>query len=124
MAVYRGKPPYLECSSKGDTRFSPFFARLNGDNMSIEDYYHGAKIFPNGDTGLNWKEAKGKKCINLEYVKDLYEWLWDQYIRENPELHSVLVSAKGLSDMFGTEGHTCQADTLWKIRERLLKGTF
>ena len=111
--VRRGKPPYLECSSKGDTRFSPFFARLRNDSMSIEDYYQGAKKFSNGETGLNWKEAKNKKCINYEYVKNLYEWLWEEYIRENPELHCVLVSASGLSDIFGKEGGTCQADTLW-----------
>lgn len=120
----RGSPPYLECSTKGDTRFSPFFARLKGDKLSIEDYYQGAKIFENGDTGLNWREAKGRKCINPEYVKELYAWLWEEYIRENPELHSVLTESTGLSDIFGQEGGTCQADTLWKIREKLINGTF
>ena len=122
--VKRGKPPYLECSTKGDTRFSPFFARLKGDKFSIEDYYQGAKIFDDGKTGLNWKDVKGKVCINQQYVKDLYEWLWEEYIRENPELHQILVDATGLSDIFGKEGGTCQADTLWKIRHKLINGTF
>ena len=124
MAVFRGKPPYLECSTKGDTRFSPFFARFKNDNLSIEDYYQGAKIFDNGDTGLHWSEAKGRKCINQAYVNDLYYWLWDQYIRENPELHRVLTTASGLSDMFGKEKDNCQASTLWIIRKKLLNGSF
>ena len=122
--VRRGKAPYLECSTRGDVRFSPFFARLKNDSMSIEEYYQAAKIFPNGDTGLSWREAKGKKCINQKYVDSLYVWLWEEYIRENPEFHSVLTCASGLSDMFGSENGACQAIVLWEIRNKLLNGTF
>lgn len=117
----RGESPFLECSSRGDKRFSPFFAYIRGYSKSIENLYQGAKIFPDGQTNLNWKEAKGKQCINQDEVRELYDILWEQYIIENPELQKVLISQSGLSDMFGTEGNTCQADTLWRIREKLIK---
>lgn len=119
----RGESPFLECSSRGDKRFSPFFAYIKGYSKSIEDLYQGAKIFPDGSTNLTWKEAKGKQCINQDEVRDLYEYLWEQYIIENPELQKVLISHTGLSDMFGTEGGTCQAATLWRIRQKIIDNT-
>lgn len=119
----RGESPFLECSSRGDKRFSPFFAYIKGYTKSIEDLYQGAKIFQDGKTNLNWKEAKGKKCINPDEVRELYDFLWEQYIIENPELQDVLVKQSGLSDMFGTEGGVCKADTLWRIRKKIIDGT-
>ncbi len=109
-----GKAPYLECSSKGDTRFSPFYAKVNG--KSIEDQYQAAKIFEDGSTGLTWREAKGRKPINLEECIKLYEKLWRQYIFEHPHLLTVLKQASGLSDMFAQRGNVNQAEVLWKIR--------
>lgn len=41
-----GDPPYLECSSKGDKRFSAYFARLKShNNSSVEEVYQAAKVF-------------------------------------------------------------------------------
>ena len=115
--IRHGKEPYLECSSKGDKRFSAFYARLKKyDNKSIEEIYQASKIFENGETGLSWKEAKGRKAINQEECHKLNGKLWDEYISENKELLGVLKSASGLSDMFGQEGHACQATELWRIR--------
>lgn len=112
-----GTPPYLECSSRGDKRFSAFYARIRKrDNRSIEEIYQAAKIFEDGFTNLTWKEAKGKQAVNQEYCNELYSDLWDEYIGENPELIDVLKSHSGLSDMFGQEGHCCQAKELWRIR--------
>jgi len=42
MTIY-GRAPFLECSSRGDKRFSAFYARVNG--CSIEEQYQAAKIF-------------------------------------------------------------------------------
>ena len=113
-----GKPPFLECSTRGDKRFSPFYAFVNG--KSIEDQYQAAKIFEDGRTGLNWKQAKGRRAINTEECSLLYERLWKRYISEHPELLKVLKHASGLCDTFATRGSNNQAEVLWKIRNDAL----
>ncbi len=117
--IRHGEPPYLECSSKGDKRFSAFYARVNG--RSIEETYQAAKLFESGNTHLPWPEAKyrtkrGERILNMEQCRGLYSKLWDVYIQEHPELLDVLRAASGLSDIFGQEGHVCQATELWRIR--------
>jgi hypothetical protein len=116
--IKHGRAPYLECSSKGDKRFSPFFAIVDG--KSIETRYQAAKVFDNGDgtrtTGLDWRNAKGRKPINQAECNRLYSALWDHYISEHPLLIDVLQAATGLSDMFGQPGSPCQATELWRIR--------
>lgn len=114
--IRHGKPPYLECSSKGDRRFSAFFAKVGGS--TIEDLYQAAKKFEDGSTGLSWREAKGRKPVNISEVRQYYSDLWDIYIGQHPELLDVLKQASGLSDMFGQEGHCCQATELWRIRNK------
>ena len=112
-----GNPPYLECSSKGDKRFSAFYARIESmGNKSIETLYQAFKIFEDGSTGLSWQEAKGKKAVNQEAANIYYKGLWVLYIEENPELLNVLKEASGLSDIFGQVGHNCQATVLFEIR--------
>ena len=116
-----GRAPYIECSSRGDRRFSAFSARLK-DGRSIEEVYQAAKIFQGADgqvwTNRPWQKAKGKKADNQAEVAILYSRLWDRYIvTEHPELLMVLCTASGLSDMFGQPGHVCQATELWRIRE-------
>lgn len=113
----RGEPPYLECSSKGDKRFSAFYARpstLNGD--SIEEAYQAMKVFEDGCTNLSWRAAKGRKAVNQKECAKAYEQMWRDYIDENPHLLNYLKQQSGLSDIFGKEGSVCQADILWKIR--------
>lgn len=112
--VKHGKPPYLECSSRGDKRFSAFYARVAG--RSIEETYQAAKVFDDGSTGLSWKQAKGKQACNHMELQQIYSSLWDTYISEHPELLTVLQNATGLQDMFGQVGHVCQATELWRIR--------
>jgi hypothetical protein len=109
-----GKAPFLECSSRGDKRFSAFYAKVNG--KSIEEQYQAFKIFEDGKTGLSWREAKGKVAVNQEEANIFYSQLWETYISKNPVLLDILKSASGLSDMFGQPGHCCQATTLWNIR--------
>ena len=114
-----GKPPFLECSTRGDRRFSAFCARLSTcGGRSIEDIYQAAKKFSDGTTNLTWRQAKGRCPVNLEEVKKLYAQLWDKYIEENPELLQVLKATSGLSDMFGQRGRQCQVLELWRIKEK------
>lgn len=112
--IRHGIAPFLECSSKGDKRFSAFYARVNG--RSIEDTYQAAKVMADGTTGLTWREVKGKLAVNQLEVAVLYSRLWDQYIAEHPELLHIIRGASGLSDIFGQPGRVCQATELWRIR--------
>lgn len=117
-----GEAPYLECSSKGDNRFSAFYARIKGrGNRSIEELYQGAKVMEDGRTGLHWRDVKGKIAVNKDEVRFLYTKLWEEYIAENPELLEVLCLATGVSDMFGQVGHVCQAAELWRIRNQHIR---
>lgn len=112
--IRHGVAPFLECSSRGDRRFSALYARVG--NKTIEAQYQGAKVFEDGSTGLSWREAKGRKPVNAEYMAAFYADLWDIYIEQNPELLPILQAASGLSDVFGQVGHQCQATELWRIR--------
>lgn len=112
--IKHGKPPYLECSSRGDKRFSAFYAMING--RSIEQRYQAFKIFEDGSTGHDWRSAKGRKAINQKEAANFYSFLWDRYIKAHPQLLAELRAATGLSDMFGQHDHCCQATELWRIR--------
>ena len=115
--VKHGKPPYLECSSRGDSRFSAFFARIRSrGSRAVEEIYQAAKVFADGRTGLGWREAQGRQAVNAAETTALFSTLWDEYIEENPHLLPILTAASGLSDRFGERGHCCQATELWRIR--------
>lgn len=115
--IRHGSAPFLECSSRGDRRFSAFYARIKArSGRSIEEIYQSAKIFEDGSTGLTWREAKGRRAVNQPECAEIYSRLWDEYISENPSLIDILRAASGLSDIFGQAGHCCQATELWRIR--------
>ncbi len=115
--IKQGAAPYLECSSKGDKRFSAFYARIKSRGFrTIEEIYQGAKVFEGGLTGLSPRMAKGRLAENQAECAVLYAKLWDEYIAENPELMEPLLKATGLSDIFGQPEHCCQATELWRIR--------
>lgn len=118
--IRHGEAPFLECSSKGDRRFSAFSARIKArENQSIEELYQAFKIFEDGKTGLTWREAKGKKAVNQKEAAEFYSKLWNEYMEENPELLEVLKDAVGLSDIFGQTNHCCQATELWRIKNSI-----
>ena len=111
-----GFPPFLECSSRGDTRFSAFYARpISLGGRSIEDAYQAMKVFEDGSTGLTWRQAKGKRALNMAECEEAYKQWWKEWVSEQ-DLLPVLKAVSGLSDMFGQAGHICQASTLWFIR--------
>ena len=110
-----------ECSSKGDRRFSAFYARLK-DGRTIEEAYQldvkGYRIY-----GNNPMLGKGKPPINravdtwLEYLA-----LWETWAKENPRLIEELktIALKHsctLSDMFA-KTPVNQANTLVHILNR------
>lgn len=107
-----GTEPFLECSSKGDKRFSAFYAKVKGE--TIEKQYQAYKEF-DGKSGFTWKEVKGKKPDNPEECRKWYTLLWEVYFLDNPELLEVIKKYNGFSDIFGQEGHACQAEEIYKI---------
>lgn len=114
-----GKAPFLECSSKGDRRFSALFARLRSyGNETIENIYQREKIFSDGRTNLTFKEAKGQVAVNQEYLEIFYFNLWEIYFHENPELIDYLLQYEGFSDIFGQPGRNCQAVVIFNIVQR------
>ncbi len=103
-----GEEPFLECSSKGDNRFSAFYTRIKRrNNKTIEELYQSRKMFTDGNSNLSIKEAKGKKPINIEDCQQFYRLLWNEYISENLELLDVIKQYNGFSDIFGQVGHVC-----------------
>lgn len=112
-----GTAPILECSSRGDKRFSAFYARIRRrNNKSIEELYQGFKLFPGMIQGLGMKEAKGKLPINIEACRNFYSLLWLEYFEENPDLLKVLNDYNGFSDIFGKPGRACQAEEIYRIK--------
>jgi hypothetical protein len=111
-----GTAPYLECSSRGDKRFSAFYAVVRGrGGRSIESLYQAAKVFEDGSTGLDWRKAKGRRAVNQVEVAQLYTQLWAEWLAENPELKQFLARQTGLQDTFGQPGHVCQATVLYHL---------
>ena len=112
-----GNAPYLECSSRGDRRFSAFYARIKSlGYKSIEELYQAKKVFANGETGLSPMRAKGRKAINMPECQQYYSELWNIYFSENPELLDVIKKYNGFSDMFGRPGCQCQAKEIYRIK--------
>ena len=123
MTLFRGKAPYLECSSRGERRLSAFYARPKSlGGRSIEEAYQAFKVFEDGSTGLDWRAAKGRKATNAQACADMYAVWWIEYLEQHPELEDLICEASGLSDMFGKEGSVCQADILWTIRHYAKQG--
>lgn len=114
-----GTEPILECSSKGDKRFSAFYARIKSrGNKSIEELYQAHKRFSDGSYGLSIQEAKGRACINIQDCHDFYTRLWIEYLKENKDLILVLNKYNGYSDIFGQAGHCCQAEVIFKRMQK------
>ena len=95
-----------ECSSRGDKRFSAFFAVLP-DGRTIEQHYQcDVKGYQPG--GTDWRLGKGKPPMDL--TKDVwleYVALWETWALLNEDLMAELrkgaLSKNGLlSDMFAT----------------------
>lgn len=124
--IRHGFAPFMECSTRGDRRFSAFCAKIKfRGNKSIEELYQAYKKFEDGETGLDWKRVKEKqsagiRVVNMDQAHAFYRKLWQEFMAEHPELEQDLLQASGLSDMFGQPGRACQATELWRIRSSLM----
>ncbi len=116
-----GTPPYLEGSSRGDSRFSAFYAQIKSrDNQDINRIYQAAKVFKDGKPSTPGRLREGITHINKKEILNIYRGLWMLYFQENPELIEVLTNATGISDIYPVDGGVCQSEVLWSIREQYL----
>ena len=136
--VIRDGKRILQCHSKGDKRFSPFFCYVTafGVRDSIENHYQKSKVFYRRDLlqripVLTWRDAKDfQKDPNLE--KDMtkfilpngllcpieyqvYGWyssLWLKYLDSNPDLVEEAKEFDDYEDIFKHNFPLCQADCI------------
>lgn len=127
----------LECSTKGDKRFSAFGARVEvfGVNDFIEFHYFFAKKFndyriPKNPQNFSWKNRilyikaiKGAEpdylMINghrydIKYMHQWYHLLWIKYLDNNPHLVEYLKLFDDYNDIFKGKSGICQADSIRK----------
>lgn len=129
----------LECSSKGDKRFSAYGAKVsvNGVFASIEEHYQLSKMFWTnlGHGQLGWrkcptiKEVKlfqkeghspnafkvGDFCYDIKYLPMWYDLLWVKYLDNNPDLVTYANTFGDFHDIFkGKRTMNCQADSIRK----------
>jgi hypothetical protein len=113
----------LECSSKGDKRYSAFYAMVKvfGNIDSIENHYQLCKRF-NNIIPQTWRNAKGKqpthihingKDYDIKYLSMFYKLLWVKYLDQNPELVEYAEQFDDFHDIFkGKNTVNCQADVI------------
>ena len=127
----------LECSSRGDKRFSAFYAKVEifGKKASIEEHYQFSKLFPVEDNYGNVrlesyndiklikrKQRFGEEPVRFrvakfdypaEYLTMYYKLLWLTYLDEKPYLVRYASKFDDFSDMFrGKNTMNCQADVI------------
>lgn len=111
----------LECSSRGDRRFSALYAKVEvcGRLATIEEHYQLAKRFPWAPR--SWREAKGKRpthleiygrCFPVSYLTAWYAYLWLKYLDEHPELVDFARGFDVFRDSFARPGANSQAEMI------------
>lgn len=55
----------------------------------------------------------------MQECAKFYRQLWREYVEENPELLIILKNTTGYQDVFGQQGHCCQAEELYLIHKLL-----
>lgn len=117
----------LECSSKGDKRFSAFFAWINlyGKNANIETHYQNCKKFKDSTItkvkGLHpdYIVINGKE-MDKKYLTPFYKLLWVKYLDQHSELVEYASQFDDFHDIFkGKNTINCQADV---VRQYIKQG--
>lgn len=114
---------YLECSTKGDKRYSAFCAQItiNGKTDSIEHFYQTAKRLKSGEIAGKGNPFDYFICpfcgikFPPEEVANLYKGLWIVYYNIHPELVSYAKQFDIFNDMFKGKSKNCQADVIRDI---------
>lgn len=112
----------LECSSKGDKRFSAFYAKIHFEEYydSIENFYQSCKCFGD-ECGLTWREVKGKTPthikvagveMSVKYLTPFYKAMWLIYLDNHPNLIAHAAQFDEYNDIFKGKSINCQADVI------------
>lgn len=130
----------LECSTKGDKRFSALCARIevNGKFDTIENHYQLSKLFLDVNSGKIIKFDDFKKVKRAQYLNDYkligfeignksfelydlsywYKSLWYKYFIKNKHLLKVIAEYDEFTDIFKKENTiNSQADIIKQIKE-------
>lgn len=113
----------LECSSRGDKRFSALYAQVNINGVvdTIESHYQLSKRFGDAPAPTHWKQCKGRKpthmvfngkTLPITYLTRYYNWLWKEYLDQNPSLVEYLKQFDGYNDCFARKGCNNQAEAI------------
>jgi O-acetyl-ADP-ribose deacetylase (regulator of RNase III) len=128
----------LQCHSKGDKRFSPFYCQVEafGLTRSIEDHYQCAKRFDGKPIPQSWREVKAWQKQGIEHIgfelpnglwlpsdtkrtDDLavqfYIALWYKYLRCHPDLIAIAREYEEFEDIFKGKFPFCQADVIKQV---------
>lgn len=111
----------LYCDSRGDKRFSAFYAKviINNQERSIEDWYQSAKRTADGSI-----PGKGKPVDHLEwfgviydvtYLSNLYLNLWKLYFFQHQDLLEVAAQYDVFIDRFKGSSVNNQGDAIAQI---------
>ncbi|MDF2880187.1 MAG: hypothetical protein K0R54_744 [Clostridiaceae bacterium] len=119
----------LECSSKGDKRFSAFYAKVKVFDKfdSIENHYQLSKRFKDSNGNiivpLTWKDSKGKTPVcfvvndikfETKYLSSFYALLWAKYLDSMPSLVKYASEFDDFKDMFSGKSINSQANVIKK----------
>jgi len=109
----------LECSSKGDRKFSALYAKVSvfGVQDSIENHYQKSKRDSNGNPVKKGMPVAYMVINNQRFppgmLTDWYRLLWVKYLDKNPELVSYARQFDEFTDMFRSRKTiNCQADVV------------
>jgi hypothetical protein len=108
----------LECSSRGDKRFSAMYAKvtIGGVEKSIESHYQECKRDSSGGRVRKGQRVDhmviGGKRLDAKYLTSFYTLLWVKYLRRNPELVTYAKTFAFFNDMFRGKAINCQADVI------------
>lgn len=130
----------LECSSKGDKRFSAVCVKIeiDGKLRTIEEHYQCSKLFRHKGKVVRFNDAKrvmqvgrykkdeyqlvgfqiNDQSFDLEELSSWYAYLWVQYLDANPKLVKELNKYDEFTDCFRTAATVnCQADVIREYKE-------
>lgn len=124
----------LECSSKGDIRFSAFYAKVEclGKIDTIENHYQNAKRAEDGSyvtkgsythhfvLNINYKDISREFIFDAKYLTAFYKMLWVKYLDNHKTYVEYAATFDDYHDMFkGKNTINCQTDV---IRQYIKQG--
>lgn len=114
------EPLILECSSRGDKRFSSIYAQITigGKTASIEEFYQKAKRTNDGKVPGKGKPVDyficpfSKEKQPASELSNFYKGLWITYLNQNPDLYEFAKNFDDFHDSFKGSSRNEQEDVI------------